>query len=61
MTDVLASKLRNVGVCKTNSMVGIMMERCLEYVVSYIAVHKAGMTSIFLSFFNILSFGGKHF
>lgn len=41
MTDVLAAKLRSVGVCK-NSMVGIMMERCLEYTISYIAIHKAG-------------------
>lgn len=56
MTDVLASKLRNVGVCKTNPMVGIMMERCLEYVVSYIAVHKAGMTSMFLSCLKYVKF-----
>lgn len=41
MTDVLASKLRSIGVCK-NSMVGILMERCLEYTVSYIAILKAG-------------------
>lgn len=41
MTDVLAAKLRSIGVTK-NSMVGIMMERCLEYTISYIAIHKAG-------------------
>jgi len=41
MTDVLAAKLRSIGVGK-NSMVGIMMERCLEYTISYIAIHKAG-------------------
>lgn len=41
MTDVLAAKLRSIGVTK-NMMVGIMMERCLEYTISYIAIHKAG-------------------
>lgn len=45
MTDLLAAKLRSVGVIK-NSIVGIMMERCLEYTISYIAIHKAGMTSM---------------
>jgi len=45
MTDVLAAKLRSVGVCK-NSMVGIMMERCLEYTISYISIHKAGTTTL---------------
>lgn len=42
MTDVLAAKLRSIGIRK-NTMVGIMMERCLEYIVSYIAIQKAGM------------------
>ncbi|XP_050430668.1 uncharacterized protein LOC126839393 isoform X2 [Adelges cooleyi] len=41
MTDVLAAKLKNFGVC-LNTIVGIMMERCLEYTISYIATHKAG-------------------
>ncbi|KAL4089148.1 hypothetical protein QTP88_024216 [Uroleucon formosanum] len=47
MTDVLAAKLRSVGVGK-NSMVGIMMERCLEYTISYIAIHKAGGACLIL-------------
>lgn len=51
MTDVLAAKLRSIGVCK-NSMVGIMMERCLEYTVSYIAIHKAG--TFLILYFNYL-------
>jgi acyl-CoA synthetase (AMP-forming)/AMP-acid ligase II len=42
MTDVLAAKLKSIGVRK-NTMVGIMMERCLEYIISYIAIQKAGM------------------
>jgi len=47
MTDLLAAKLRSIGVGK-NSMVGIMMERCLEYTISYIAIHKAGTYVIIL-------------
>jgi len=47
MTDVLAAKLRSIGVGK-NSMVGIMMERCLEYTISYIAIHKAGTYDIII-------------
>lgn len=49
MTDVLAAKLRSIGIHK-NSMVGIMMERCLEYTVSYISIQKAG-TSLFAYLF----------
>ena len=40
-TDVLAKKLMRIGV-KPNSIVGIYMERCLEYTISYIAILKAG-------------------
>ncbi|VVC31784.1 Hypothetical protein CINCED_3A002626 [Cinara cedri] len=47
MTDVLATKLQSVGVGK-NSMVGIIMERCLEYTISYIAIHKAGGACLIL-------------
>jgi len=49
MTDVLAAKLRSIGVTK-NTMVGIMMERCLEYTISYIAIHKAGTYVIIVTF-----------
>lgn len=49
MTDVLAAKLKSVGVVK-NTLVGIIMERCLEYTISYIAIHKAGMTSMIFFF-----------
>ncbi|KAJ9589457.1 hypothetical protein L9F63_017318 [Diploptera punctata] len=41
MTDILARKLRHLGV-KINTVVGILMDRCLEYTVSYIAILKAG-------------------
>ncbi|XP_066999059.2 uncharacterized protein [Anabrus simplex] len=41
MTDVLALRLRHLGV-KRNIVVGILMDRCLEYTVSYIAILKAG-------------------
>ncbi|KAG4068511.1 hypothetical protein HA402_004852 [Bradysia odoriphaga] len=41
ITDVLADKLRICGVGR-NKVVGIFMERCLEYTVSYIAILKAG-------------------
>lgn len=41
MTDVLADKLRLSGVGR-NKVVGIFMERCLEYTISYIAILKAG-------------------
>lgn len=44
MTDVLATKLRSMGV-NSNTIVGIMMERCLEYTISYIATHKAGIVN----------------
>ncbi|CAI6363363.1 unnamed protein product [Macrosiphum euphorbiae] len=47
MTDVLAAKLRSIGV-GNNTMVGIMMERCLEYTISYIAIHKAGGACLIL-------------
>lgn len=38
---MLADKLRICGVGR-NKVVGIFMERCLEYTVSYIAILKAG-------------------
>lgn len=41
MTEELAIKLRHIGV-SNNIVVGILMERCLEYVVSYIAILRAG-------------------
>ncbi|XP_075227039.1 uncharacterized protein LOC142327684 isoform X2 [Lycorma delicatula] len=41
MSDVLASMLQEEGVT-INKIVGIMMERSLEYVVSVIGIHKAG-------------------
>jgi fengycin family lipopeptide synthetase C len=41
MTEELAIKLRHLGV-RNNTVVGILMERCLEYVVSYIAILRAG-------------------
>ena len=40
-TDVLAMALRIRGV-KANSIVGIYMEKCLEYAISYISILKAG-------------------
>ena len=40
-TDILAAALRHRGV-RPDSIVGIYMERCLEYTVSYIAILKAG-------------------
>ena len=40
-TDTLAAALRHRGV-RPESIVGIYMERCLEYTVSYIAILKAG-------------------
>lgn len=43
-TDVLATCLRRKGVT-VDSAVGIHMERCIEYVVAYIAILKAGITS----------------
>lgn len=55
MTDVLAAKLRSIGVTK-NTMVGIMMERCLEYTISYIAIHKAGNYVIIVKFIICLYF-----
>eukprot|EP01135_Chromosphaera_perkinsii_P002594 Nk52_evm110s224 gene=Nk52_evmTU110s224 len=41
LTDLLANYLYSVG-CRPNSIVGIYMERCYEYVLCYIAAHKAG-------------------
>jgi acyl-CoA synthetase (AMP-forming)/AMP-acid ligase II len=41
MTEELAIKLRHSGV-RNNVVVGILMEHCLEYVVSYIAILRAG-------------------
>nr|CAD7260469.1 unnamed protein product [Timema shepardi] len=40
-TDLLALKLRHLGV-KRNTVVGILMERCLEYTIAYIGILKAG-------------------
>jgi len=54
MTDVLAAKLRSIGV-GNNSIVGIMMERCLEYTISYIAIHKAGTYVIILCVYYLLA------
>ncbi|XP_050537486.1 uncharacterized protein LOC126903364 [Daktulosphaira vitifoliae] len=47
MTDILAIKLRNMGV-SSKTVIGIMMERCLEYTISYIATHKAGSAFVVL-------------
>jgi acyl-CoA synthetase (AMP-forming)/AMP-acid ligase II len=41
LTKELATKLCHMGV-KTNVIVGILMDHCLEYVVSYIAILRAG-------------------
>jgi acyl-CoA synthetase (AMP-forming)/AMP-acid ligase II len=41
MTEELAIKLHNLGV-KNNTLVGILMDHCLEFVVSYIAILRAG-------------------
>nr|CAD7396297.1 unnamed protein product [Timema poppensis] len=40
-SDLLALKLRHLGV-KRNTVVGILMERCLEYTIAYIGILKAG-------------------
>ena len=42
MTEQLAIKLRHLCV-KNNVVVGILMDRCLEYVISYIAILRAGL------------------
>jgi acyl-CoA synthetase (AMP-forming)/AMP-acid ligase II len=42
MTEHLAIKLCHLGV-RNNVVVGILMDRCLEYVVSYIAILRAGL------------------
>lgn len=42
MTEQLAIKLRHLGV-KNNVVVGILMDRCMEYVISYIAILRAGL------------------
>lgn len=41
MSDMLAHHLRAFGVGK-NKVVGIFMDRCEEYTISYIAILKAG-------------------
>lgn len=41
VTDTVAVALRHRGV-KPGRIVGIYMERCLEYTVAYIAILKAG-------------------
>lgn len=41
LTDLLAGYLQKHGV-KPDSCVGIYMERCTDYVISYIAILKAG-------------------
>uniref|UniRef100_A0A8D8VTW3 Linear gramicidin synthase subunit D n=1 Tax=Cacopsylla melanoneura TaxID=428564 RepID=A0A8D8VTW3_9HEMI len=40
-TDIVATNLMNQG-CRLGSVVGVLMERCLEWSISYIAVHKVG-------------------
>lgn len=45
LTDVLSENLRHKGV-KPDSIVGIFMERCLEYSIAYIAILKAGHSKI---------------
>ena len=42
VTDTVAAALRHRGV-RPESMVGIYMERSLEYTISYIAILKAGL------------------
>ena len=39
--ETLADKLTSLG-CGPDRPVGIYMERCIEYVISYIAILKAG-------------------
>lgn len=41
LTEALATKLRHLGV-KNNTIVGILLDRCLEFVISYIAILRAG-------------------
>ncbi|EDO29940.1 predicted protein [Nematostella vectensis] len=41
LTDILASNLRHKG-CGKDKVVGIYMERCLEYPIAYISALKAG-------------------
>lgn len=41
ITDVLSKSLRNIGV-EPETSVGIYMEKCIDYAVSYIAILKAG-------------------
>lgn len=41
VTDLLAKYLCQIGV-GANKVVGILMERCVEYVICYIAILKAG-------------------
>ena len=41
VTEIVATNLRVRGV-RPDSIVGIYMEKCLEYVVCYIAILKAG-------------------
>lgn len=40
-TDIVGTYLINQG-CIVGSTVGVLMERCLEWTISYIAIHKAG-------------------
>lgn len=40
-TDIVATNLIIKG-CKEGSVVGVLMERSLEWTISYIAIHKAG-------------------
>lgn len=58
---MLAEKLRVCGVGR-NKVVGIFMERCLEYTVSYIAILKAGNEDrIRVPFFLSKIRGGIHY
>jgi non-ribosomal peptide synthetase component F len=41
LTEELATRLRHLGV-KNNILVGILLDRSLEYVISYIAILRAG-------------------
>lgn len=46
-TDILSVYLRIKGV-KPDSIVGIYMEKCLEYTISYIAILKAGLCFVLI-------------
>ncbi len=47
VTDILAAYLRLQGV-RPDAIVGIYMERCLEYVISYIGILKAGVVLVYM-------------